>query len=301
MNPRPDGATDGGDDAAATARRSGARRIVSVIHGEPTFDGAGVKLTRIVGTRALPEFDPFLLLDAFHSDDPGAYIAGFPDHPHRGFETVTYMLAGRMRHRDNRGHAGLLGPGGVQWMTAGRGIIHSEMPEQHDGLLSGFQLWLNLPARDKMADARYQDIPAHGVPTVAAAGGVNVKVIAGAIGGVRGPVDPPATSPVYLDIALPADADYVAALPAGHAALAYVFEGAADIGPPAAPRGLEAGQLGVLGEGDVFAVHARGQGARLLLLAGRALREPVARYGPFVMTTQGEIRQAIADYQAGRF
>ena len=286
--------------AHATAE-VGVRRVADVKSGEPTSDGAGVRLTRIVGTRALPQHDPFLLLDAFHSDDPQAYIAGFPDHPHRGFETVTYMLAGRMRHRDNKGHEGLLGPGGVQWMTAGRGIVHSEMPEQQDGLMSGFQLWLNLPAKEKMTDARYQDIAAEGIPTVATAGGAVVKVIAGTIDGVRGPVEPPATAPIYFDIALAADAAFDTPLPAGHAALAYVFEGAADIGPAADPVRLASGQLGVLGDGGAFAARAAGQRARLLLLAARPLREPIARYGPFVMNTQAEIRQAIADYQAGRF
>ncbi len=280
--------------------RPGSRQVVKMIAGEPTTDGAGVALTRIIGTRALPELDPFLLLDAFHSDDPKAYIAGFPDHPHRGFETVTYMLAGRLRHRDNKGHSGVLGPGGVQWMTAGRGIIHSEMPEQQDGLMSGFQLWLNLPAKEKMTDARYLDIPAETIPTVTDVGGAVIKVIAGAIAGVRGLVDPPATSPIYLDIALPADSSFGIALPAGHAAVAYVFEGAADIGPRAHSLRISSGRLAVLGAGEGFAVRSRGRNSRLLLLAARPLGEPIARYGPFVMNTQDEIRQAVTDYQAGR-
>ncbi|MEO8305099.1 MAG: pirin family protein [Betaproteobacteria bacterium] len=286
--------------AAASAESTGARPVVKVIRGQPTSDGAGVKLTRVIGAAELPELDPFLLLDAFHSADPKAYIAGFPDHPHRGFETITYMLAGRMRHRDNKGHSGLLDAGGVQWMTAGRGIVHSEMPEQRDGLMSGFQLWLNLPASEKMADARYQDIPAASIPVVVA-GGVTVKVIAGAIDGERGPVDPAATVPVYLDVALPAGTSFATTLPPGHAAVAFVFEGAADVGPSAAPTRVEAGQLGVLGEGGAFAARASGQGARLLLLAARPLGEPIARYGPFVMNSEGEIREAIADYQSGKF
>ena len=301
MNRGSSAVTPAGEAAVSMAERAGSRRIVRVIAGEPTTDGAGVALTRIVGTRALPELDPFLLLDAFHSDDPKAYIAGFPDHPHRGFETVTYMLAGRMRHRDNKGHAGVLGPGGVQWMTAGRGIIHSEMPEQQNGLMSGFQLWLNLPAKEKMTDARYLDIPAESIPTVTAAGGAVIKVIAGAIAGVRGPVDPPATAPIYLDIALPADANFGVDLPAGHSAVAYVFEGAADIGPRAHALRIATGHLGILGAGEGFAVGANGTRARLLLLAARPLGEPIARHGPFVMNTQNEIRQAVADYQAGRF
>jgi redox-sensitive bicupin YhaK (pirin superfamily) len=278
-----------------------ARPVVKVIVGQPTSDGAGVQLTRIVGTQALSELDPILLLDAFHSDDPKAYIAGFPDHPHRGFETITYMLAGRMRHRDNQGNSGLLGPGSVQWMTAGRGIVHSEMPEQQDGLMSGFQLWLNLPAREKMTPARYQDIPAERIPRVKGADGVEIRVIAGSLADVRGPVDPAVTEPVYLDVALPANANFATALPRGHAAGVYVFEGAAGVGPHGQETPLEAGRFGVLGAGDGLAVRAADQGARLLVIAARPLGEPIARYGPFVMNTQGEIRQAIADYQAGRF
>ena len=300
MNQIPKGVTPAGDAAVAKTGSAVTRRIVKVIAGEATRDGAGVALTRVIGTRALPELDPFLLLDAFHSHDPKAYIAGFPDHPHRGFETVTYMLAGRLRHRDNKGHSGVLGPGGVQWMTAGRGIVHSEMPEQLGGLMSGFQLWLNLPAKEKMTDARYLDIPAESIPTVSDVGGAVIKVIAGAIAGVHGPVDPPATSPIYLDIALPADANFGLALPAGHSAVAYVFEGAADIGPRAKSLRISSGRLGVLGAGETFAVRSSGMNARLLLLAARPLGEPIARYGPFVMNTQNEIRQAVTDYQAGR-
>ncbi len=300
MNEVPKGGTPADDAAATKTATAATRRVVKVIAGESTKDGGGVALTRTIGARALPELDPLLLLDAFHSHDPKAYIAGFPDHPHRGFETVTYMLAGRLRHRDNKGHSGLLGPGGVQWMTAGRGIIHSEMPEQQDGLMSGFQLWLNLPAKEKMTDARYLDIRAESIPTVTDVGGAVIKVIAGAIAGVHGPVDPPATSPIYLDIALPADASFGIAVPAGHSAAAYVFEGAADIGPRARSLRISSGHLGVLGAGDTFAVRSPGMNARLLLLAARPLGEPIARYGPFVMNTQNEIRQAVADYQAGR-
>ena len=289
------------EHAPAPAHTStGVRAVVKVIRGQPTRDGAGVELARVIGAQALPELDPFLLLDAFHAADPKAYIAGFPDHPHRGFETITYMLAGRMRHRDNKGHSGLLDAGGVQWMTAGRGIVHSEMPEQQDGLMSGFQLWLNLPAKEKMTDARYRDIPASGIPVVVG-GGATVKVIAGAVGGARGPVDPAATAPVYLDVALPAGASFTTTLPPGHAAVAYVFEGVADVGPPSASECLETGQLGVLGVGSEFTARSAGQNARLLLLAARPLGEPIARYGPFVMNTQDEIRQAIADYQSGKF
>src|SRR5512142_2334572 len=201
------------------------RRVVATLAGMPATDGAGVKLNRVIGQPALPDLDPFLMLDEFGSDDPKAYIAGFPSHPHRGFETVTYMLAGRMRHRDNKGNEGLLGPGSVQWMTAGRGIVHSEMPEQEEGLMQGFQLWLNLPARDKMTAPRYQDIPPEQIPLVRPAPGVEAKVIAGELFGGRGPVEAGATEPIYADVRLAAGAAIDAALPAGHNAFVYVYEG----------------------------------------------------------------------------
>ncbi|HLY78568.1 MAG TPA: pirin family protein, partial [Caulobacteraceae bacterium] len=206
------------------------RRLMKTLGGMPASDGAGVKLSRIIGQPALPDLDPFLMLDAFGSDDPKAYIAGFPTHPHRGFETVTYMLAGRMRHRDNAGNEGLLGPGSVQWMTAGRGILHSEMPEQDAGLMQGFQLWVNLPAKDKMTAPRYQDIAADKVPTVQLGDGASAKVLAGEIAGVRGPVDPGETQPIFLDIALAAGGAASVPLPEGHNAFVYVYEGAAAVG-----------------------------------------------------------------------
>ena len=277
------------------------RRVERVVPGMPTSDGAGVSLTRLIGTPDLPDLDPFLMLDAFGSDDPKAYIAGFPDHPHRGFETVTYMLAGRMRHRDNKGNSGLLEAGSVQWMTAGRGIVHSEMPEQEHGLMSGFQLWINLPAREKMKEPRYQDIPASKLPIAAAPGGVRVKVIAGKLGSVSGPVAPTTTAPLFFDLELPANAGFEAPLPADHAAFAYVYEGAAAIGPEAAPTTLAPGRIGVLGAGGRFFARGGAKPARLILLAGRPLKEPVAKYGPFVMNTRAELEQAFADYQAGRF
>ncbi len=224
------------------------RRLVKTLAGMPASDGAGVKLNRIIGQPALPDLDPFLMLDEFGSDDPKAYIAGFPTHPHRGFETVTYMLAGRMRHRDNAGNEGLLGPGSVQWMTAGRGILHSEMPEQAEGLMQGFQLWVNLPAKDKMTAPRYQDIAADKVPTAQLGDGVSAKVLAGEIAGVRGPVDPGETQPIFLDLTLAAGASARVPLPQGHNAFVYVYEGEATVGEPGEP--LARGRIGVLSAGE---------------------------------------------------
>ena len=274
------------------------RRVAWTGRGMPASDGAGVKLNRVIGQPALPDLDPFLMLDEFGSDDPQAYIAGFPDHPHRGFETVTYMLAGRMRHRDNKGNEGLLTAGSVQWMTAGRGIVHSEMPEQEEGLMQGFQLWLNLPARDKMTAPRYQDIAPEQIPVTAPAVGVRAKLIAGEMGGVRGPVEAGATEPFYADLQLDPGAAFEAALPEGHNAFAYVYEGSAEIGEPAQP--LARGAIAVLSPGAGVRLASIG-GARLILVAGKPLREPVAKYGPFVMNSDDELRQAFADYQAGRF
>ena len=274
------------------------RRLVWTGAGMPASDGAGVKLLRIIGQPALPDLDPFLLLDAFGSDDPKAYIAGFPSHPHRGFETVTYMLAGRMRHCDNAGNEGLLGPGSVQWMTAGRGIVHSEMPEQDEGLMQGFQLWVNLPAKDKLVPPRYQDIAADRVPEVDLGGGARAKVLAGEIGGVRGPVDPGATQPIFIDVTLAAAGAARIPLPEGHNAFVYVFEGEAEVGEPG--ERLAAGRVGVLSQGEEVVLGSKG-GGRLILVAGKPLREPVAKYGPFVMNTQTELQQAFEDFRAGRF
>jgi redox-sensitive bicupin YhaK (pirin superfamily) len=285
----------------SAASVNGARQVLRVLTGQPTSDGAGVKLTRVIGTQAVPDLDPFLMLDEFRSDDPAAYLAGFPDHPHRGFETVTYMLAGRMRHEDNKGNKGLLGPGSVQWMTAARGIVHSEMPEQQDGLMQGFQLWINLPAREKMSEPRYKDIAAEDVPVASAGEGVKVKVIAGRYGDVRGPVAPEATAPLFLDIELAAGASFQTTLPGDHNAFTYVFEGEAAVGPAGSERNLARGQIGLLSSGTSFEAKAGAKPARLLLLAGRPLKEPVAKYGPFVMNTTAELHQAVADFQAGRF
>ena len=271
------------------------REVARVVRGTAASDGAGVKLNRVIGGRDLPQLDPFLLLDEFRSDDAADYLAGFPEHPHRGFETVTYMLAGRMRHRDNQGNTGLLGPGSVQWMTAGRGIVHSEMPEQENGLMQGFQLWVNLPAKDKMTAPRYQDIEPGRIPEVESTG-ARVRVIAGSYRGVRGPVQAEATEPLYLDVSLKGDQKFEAPVPEGHNAFVYVYEGSIDIGGRAVVRG----ELAVLRGGDTVAASAGDAGARFILVAGRPLEETVARYGPFVMNRPEEIQQAIRDFTEGR-
>lgn len=276
-------------------------RVLRQVRGLPTSDGAGVRLTRVIGGPELPDLDPFLLLDEFGTDRAEDYIAGFPDHPHRGFETVTYMLDGRMRHRDNHGNEGLLTSGGVQWMTAGRGLVHSEMPEQESGRMRGFQLWVNLPAREKMTDPRYQEFGAERIPVAHPAAGVEVRVIAGRAGGVEGPIRQPATDPLYLDIILAAGSAWECELAAGHNAFAYVFEGQATVGEGGDARLLETSELGVLGGGTRLVLRAGATPARLILVAGRPLREPVARYGPFVMNTRQELMQAFVDFQEGRF
>jgi redox-sensitive bicupin YhaK (pirin superfamily) len=275
-------------------------RVARILRGQATSDGAGVRLTRVIGGPALPELDPFLLLDEFGTDRPEDYLAGFPEHPHRGFETVTYMLDGRMRHRDNHGNEGLLTPGSVQWMTAGRGLVHSEMPEQQEGRMRGFQLWVNLPAREKMTDPRYQEFPAQGIPVVQAGPGVSVKVIAGEVAGVRGPIAQPATDPLYFDVALDAGASWSHLLPAGHNAFAYVYEGGVQVGEGEDARDVASQEMAVLGGGDLLRLSARGP-SRLIVVAGRPLREPVARHGPFVMNTRQEVMQAFVDFQEGRF
>ncbi len=274
------------------------RPVVAVVTGQDTSDGAGVRLKRVIGTPALDHLDPFLLLDEFKSDRAGDYIAGFPDHPHRGFETVTYMLAGSMRHRDDKGNQGDLVAGSVQWMTVGRGIIHSEMPQQKDGLMWGFQLWVNLPAKDKMIPPRYQDIPPERIPETRAGEGVRVRVVAGRSDGTRGPVEGVVTQPLYLDVSMAPGARFQHPVPAGHTAFAYVYEGEAEMG---AGSRLAAGNLAVLGDGDAVAAATSASPARFLLLAGRPLREPIARYGPFVMNTRAEIMRAVEDLQNGTF
>lgn len=277
------------------------RAVVQQVRGMPTSDGAGVKLTRVIGQPALPDLDPFLMLDEFGTDNPGDYIGGFPAHPHRGFETVTYMLDGRMRHQDNRGHEGVLVPGAVQWMTAGRGIVHSEMPEQQEGRMRGFQLWLNLPASAKMIEPAYQEFGPERIPMVSPTRGVHVKVIAGQVGPVIGPVVQPATDPTYLDIELDGEVEFVHPLPQGHSAFVYVFEGELSVGAGSAAVRLPQHTLAVLGDGAQVRLQSAATPARAILVAARPLHEPVARYGPFVMNTQEQLRRAFADYQSGRF
>jgi redox-sensitive bicupin YhaK (pirin superfamily) len=281
-----------------------ARKLQRVIEAIPTSDGAGVKLRRSLGQSQGARLDPFLMLDHFSTDNADDYIAGFPAHPHRGFETVTYMLDGHMRHQDHLGHTGDLKSGGVQWMTAGRGIVHSEMPQQEKGRMRGFQLWVNLPAKEKMKPAGYRDIQPDEIPTVELPGGGRVKVIAGALkvdsAETTGPVHGLSTDPLYLDVELPAGASFTHAIPAGHNAFVYPFEGSVEVGPADATRHLRTHAAGVLGDGDEVTLTAGPEGARMILLAGKPLREPVVQYGPFVMNTREEIEQAIRDYQAGR-
>ena len=285
------------------------RKAAKVSRAMPASDGAGVRLNRSIGTEAVPEVDPFLLLDEFNTEDADDYIAGFPDHPHRGFETVTYMIEGRMRHEDSTGQGGTLRSGGVQWMTAGRGIVHSEMPEQEDGRMQGFQLWVNLPAKDKMCPPRYQEFDPDKVPEVIHGSGARVRVIAGEHGGVAGVVTDVATDPIYLDMILPPGAAVSQPVPASHNGFVYVFEGTAFVGADGNEKGakltggtaLPERTLAVLGDGDTVGLRTEGEGARLLLVAGRPIGEPIARYGPFVMNTREELIQAFQDFEAGKF
>jgi len=282
------------------------REVRRVVRGMPTSDGAGVRLTRVIGQPQLPDLDPFLLLDEFGTDKAEDYIAGFPDHPHRGFETVTYMLDGRMRHRDNHGNEGVLVPGSVQWMTAGRGLVHSEMPEQQEGRMRGFQLWLNLPARDKMTEPKYQEFGPERIPTATPNKGVRAKVIAGRVNGTQGPISQPATDPTYLDLEIEPGAEFVQRLAPDYAAFLYVFEGTVRVGVGATASTIKTQELAVLSEGEEIRVGglsagADGKVARAILVAGRPLREPVARYGPFVMNTREELLRASEDFQSGKF
>ncbi len=281
------------------------RTLLHLIESVATSDGGGVKLRRSVGSRRGLYVDPFLMLDEFFSDVPDDYLAGFPSHPHRGFETVTYMLDGHMRHEDHLGNRGDLGPGDAQWMTAGRGIIHSEMPRQTEGRMRGFQLWINLPARDKMKPAAWRDIPSAEIPTVPLPSGGHARVIAGsfadAFGPVNGAVKRMATDPLYLDVSLPGGVDLSVPVTSGHNAFLYVYEGDAEVGPAGHAGRLPHRAAGVLSDGNGVRVRALGQGARFLLLAAKPLREPVVQYGPFVMNTREEIEQALADYRDGQF
>eukprot|EP01132_Coremiostelium_polycephalum_P006685 gene6685-8270_t len=279
------------------------RTISKIVNGVATSDGGGVKLKRVIGG-TISNLDPFLLLDEFKSDVKDDYLAGFPDHPHRGFETVTYMLAGNMEHKDHKGNKGLLTSGSVQWMTAGKGIIHSEMPKQVDGLMWGFQLWVNLPAANKMMEPRYQDIPPKSIPVVDDGQGNKIKVIAGKYKETEGPVSGIITKPLYLDVDLAPGASFSEEIPSTHTAFAYVFKGSGKFGPKSNLKELKLSQMGVLeanNNQDRIEVIAGEEGVRFLLVAGLPLNEPIARYGPFVMNTQAEIQQAFRDYQSGRF
>jgi redox-sensitive bicupin YhaK (pirin superfamily) len=272
------------------------RSVERLVTGQPTSDGAGVKLTRVLTQDLQRRLDPFLMLDAFGSDAADDYIAGFPDHPHRGFETVTYMLAGRMRHRDSAGHEGLLQDGGVQWMTAGRGVIHSELPEQSEGRMEGFQLWLNLPAADKLRPPWYRDIQSAELPQWQG-DGVTARVIAGATHGVQGAVQREVTEPLYLDLHLAAGATFEQPLPTSHNGFVYVYRDSLSI----ADKPVPAQRMAILANhGDAVRLVAGAQGARALLIAGRPLKEPIVQYGPFVMNSQQQIFQAVEDFRAGR-
>ena len=284
-----------------TATTVTTRTLQRVIEGLATSDGAGVKLRRSLGQGQGSRLDPFLMLDEFSSDNPGDYIAGFPPHPHRGFETVTYMLDGHMRHEDHLGNVGELKNGGVQWMTAGRGIVHSEMPQQEEGRMRGFQLWINLPAKEKMKPAGYRDIPPAEIPVANLANGGTVKVIAGSLHidgkDVAGPIQGLSTEPLYVDVILPAGAVFSHPLGNHLNAFIYVYEGSVKIGD----RPLKSQSAGFLSPGEQVEVRADADGARFLLLAGRPLKEPIVQYGPFVMNTVEEIEQAITDFQSGKF
>jgi hypothetical protein len=279
-----------------------ARRLRSLITGMPATDGAGVKLVRVIGQPALPDLDPFLLLDAFRSDNPDDYIAGFPPHPHRGFETVTYLLEGRMRHKDSAGNEGVIEAGGIQWMTAGKGIVHSEMPEQENGRLEGFQLWVNLPAAHKMTEPLYQEHDAGSIPTETRPG-TSIKVITGKTSqGTTGPITQPLTDPLYLDVSLEANTDFNEASPIDHNAFVYVIEGRITLETEAGESAIVSrDQLAILSEGDRVSLKSKDTGARFLLIAGKPIGEPIARGGPFVMNTQAEVKQAFRDYQSGEF
>jgi redox-sensitive bicupin YhaK (pirin superfamily) len=280
-----------------SAQSLAARPVVAAVAGQPTSDGAGVRMTRLLGTQAAQMFDPFLMLDHFNSADASDYMAGFPSHPHRGFETVTYMLEGRMRHKDNQGREGVVGPGGVQWMRAGRGVVHSEMPEQAEGRMRGFQLWINLPGALKMSAPDYQEFDASQIPLETRDGGVQVKVVAGrTAGGVTGPVADGAVDALYFDVSLPKGATFEEPVAADRNVMLALFEGGVRVGD----QRVDAVSLIMLGEGDAVRVTAESD-ARFLMIAGRPLKEPVAWSGPFVMNSREEVMAAFDDYRAGRF
>jgi redox-sensitive bicupin YhaK (pirin superfamily) len=280
------------------------RTLKKAINALPATDGGGVKLLRSLGQSQSARLDPFLMLDEFSSANADDYIAGFPDHPHRGFETVTYMLEGHMLHRDHLGNRGDLKSGSVQWMTAGRGIIHSEMPQQESGRMHGFQLWVNLPAREKMKPAAYRDIQPETIPLLTLKDGSRVKVIAGNAQAegrvVAGPVQGLSTEPLFMDVHLPAEGYFTHPVAQEHNAFVYLYKGSAEVGPTAERQPLAPHAVGVLSEGDCLEVHAGKEGASFLVLAARPLHEPVVQYGPFVMNTRDEIEQALADYRDGQ-
>lgn len=282
---------------------SQARSVATVIEPQRVSDGAGVKLKRSIATATLDYLDPFLLFDHFGSDNPDDYIAGFPMHPHRGIETVTYMHAGVVEHRDSLGHAGSIAAGDVQWMTAGHGILHEEMPQLRGGHLSGFQLWVNLPAKLKLIKPRYQEVAAKQIPEVGRENGVRMRVIAGSVDGARGAVKEIAADPTYLDVSVPADAVFRQAIPRGHTAFAYVYEGEGQFGVNAKTVGtnVRGPKLVVFTDGDTVEIGAAPAGVKFLLVSGQPLHEPVARYGPFVMNTAEEIQQALMDLRNGTF
>ncbi len=278
------------------------RKLLSLVTGMPATDGAGVKLVRVIGQPALQELDPFLLLDAFRSDNPDDYIAGFPSHPHRGFETVTYLLNGRMRHKDNAGNEGVIEPGGIQWMTAGKGIIHSEMPEQEEGKLEGFQLWINLPASHKMTQPAYQEYDVDNIP-VETRPGTSIRVITGETSqGTLGPVSQPLTEPLYLDVSLDANTVFSESIPELHNAFVYVIQGSLRLENEQGEKiSATRDQLAILSQGTAIELESQEQPARFLLIAGKPIGEPIARSGPFVMNNQEELQQAYMDYQSGNF
>jgi redox-sensitive bicupin YhaK (pirin superfamily) len=278
------------------------REVTQLVRGQATSDGAGVRLSRVIGTPALEDLDPFLLFDEFRSDASADYVAGFPDHPHRGFETVTYMLAGSLEHRDHVGNHGVLESGSVQWMTAGRGIIHSEMPRQQSGLLWGFQLWVNLPASEKLCAPRYQDITSDAIPELALGrSSGKIRVIAGDFQGMQGAVRGIAIDPLYLDVTLAPQVDQLIEVPSGHSGCIYVLDGAVQVIAAGRTSLVSRGKLGVLSQEGPLFLRSAALGARLLVIAGRPLKEPVARYGPFVMNTREQVQRAVEDLRSGRF
>jgi hypothetical protein len=285
-------------------RKTNDRSVLEIYPGLATSDGAGVRLTRYIGSPQLDHLDPFLLLDFFQSDNPDDYIAGFPSHPHRGFETVNYLLAGRVRHEDNTGHAGIIEAGGIQWMSAGRGIVHSEMPEQKDGQLAGFQLWINLPAAKKMAAPRYQEFSSREIPVESRAQEVEIRVIAGDTSfGTQGPVRDVSTRPIYLDIALPPGQSFYEPVPADYTAFVFVIDGPLWICGRTTEKDMliAAKQMATLETGGRVHLVAENAPARCLLICGQPLKEPIARYGPFVMNTREEVLKAAHDFQSGNF